>query len=99
MGGSKGAKNGRLTRLSGKNHANDIGMTQFDLFEQLRAIHFGHTHIRDHDVERFLVQHLERSLGIVDEVHVPLTAHAMQSTPQTIENIGGVIDKEQTFGH
>src|SRR5271166_4233583 len=74
-------------------------MTLLDQFQQLRAIHLWHAHIGDHSVERLLFEGQQRGRGAIDELHFPVTTHAMQGAPQAVENVGFVIDKEQPFGH
>ena len=86
-------------RLSRKDYADDIGVAYLDLLQQLRAIHHRHAHIGDYGVVCLLLESLQRRGSALDEIHVPLLTHPMQGSPETIEDEGFIVHKEQAFGH
>ncbi len=50
------AQDGVAATLTREHHARDLGIALAHLFQQLRAVHLRHAHVRHDDVERFLCQ-------------------------------------------
>jgi hypothetical protein len=62
--------------------------------QQMRPVHLGHPQVRDHNIERLGLQHLERPFPAACKGHLPMLALRAQQPLQAVQQPRFVVYKE-----
>ena len=93
VAGADGSQDGFAIRLSGKNDADGARKFGLDQVEQFGAIHAGHAHVGDHDVEGGESHGLQSFRPAVGEFDFPLGPHGAQAALNALQHQRLVIDE------
>ena len=79
---SHAVQDGLPIALAGEDNAHGAGIESDDVFEQLRSVHAGHSHVGQHHVEGLPGKEIEGLGAAFGELHRPFapeaSEHAMQ---------------------
>ena len=79
--------------LPGEDNSHDAGIQLPDARKKFGSVHAGHPDIRNDHVEWIARHDFERLGTAAGEFQVPLVAHGVEETPDTVEHSGFVVDK------
>jgi len=85
-----------LIHIAAEHDSNGLGEFLADDFEQLKAVFFGHSQVRNDHIIGIGLQSGEGLLAAADKLHLPLASHGMQHAAEAVENIVFVVNKQDS---